>query len=45
MYDIWTRYDRSPPVIMAGDAAALELAPFLDGFESGSTDDWSSTAP
>ncbi|MEE4271104.1 MAG: hypothetical protein V2I67_05500, partial [Thermoanaerobaculales bacterium] len=45
MYDIWTRYDRSPPVIMAGDAAALELALFLDGFESGDTTDWSSTTP
>ena len=43
LYDMWTRYDRSPPVEMGTASGQVELAIFGDGFESGDTSSWSST--
>ncbi len=45
LHDMWTRYDRSPPVAMGAEAVALELAIFADGFESGDTAAWTNTVP
>jgi hypothetical protein len=45
LYDMWTRYDRAPPVAMAAAATAVEVGLFLDGFESTDTSAWSSTVP
>ncbi len=43
LHDMWTRYDRSPPVDMGSASRQIELAIFADGFESGDTTVWSST--
>ncbi|HSL17173.1 MAG TPA: hypothetical protein VLB51_04640 [Methylomirabilota bacterium] len=44
-HDVWTRYDRAPPEAMAVGSAAVELALFADGFESGGSGAWTATAP
>ena len=43
LYDMWTRYDRSPPVDMGGTSGQIAAAIFTDGFESGNTSSWSTT--
>ena len=45
LYDMWSRYDRSPPVDMDSASQPFALAVFADGFESGDTTAWSSTVP
>jgi hypothetical protein len=45
LHDMWTRYDRAPPVPMASAAASVDVGLFLDGFESGDTGAWSNTVP
>jgi len=45
LYDMWTRYERAPPVPMAAASAVVTLHLFADGFESGGTSAWSASAP
>jgi hypothetical protein len=45
LHDMWTRYDRAPPVTVATTSAPVTLGLFADGFESGDTGAWSLTAP
>ena len=45
LHDIWTRYDRAPPVPMAVASATTEVTLFADGFESGDTTAWTSSIP
>jgi hypothetical protein len=45
LHDMWTRYDRAPPVPMAVASAAVDVALFFDGFEGGDTSAWSATNP
>lgn len=41
LYDLWQLYDRSPPVAMDADSAAVPTSLlFYDGFESGDTSGW-----
>jgi hypothetical protein len=44
-YDLWSNYERAPPVAMAVDAAPVDLALFTDDFESGGTGAWAVTVP
>lgn len=41
LYDLWTTYERAPPVVMANSEAVVDLVLFADGFESGDTSAWS----
>ncbi len=43
LYDMWMRYDRSPPVDMGTASQQFALSVFSDGFESGDTTAWSTT--
>jgi hypothetical protein len=45
LHDMWTRYDRAPPVPMATASVSISMALFSDGFESGDTAAWTTTAP
>jgi hypothetical protein len=45
LYDIWTRYDRAPPVAMASGSSSVVIGLFVDDFESGTTGAWSSVVP
>jgi hypothetical protein len=45
LHDIWTRYNRGPPVTMATAATTVEVGLFSDGFETGDTGEWSSGTP
>ena len=47
VHDMWTRYDRAPPVEMgsAVRTVAVTDAIFYDGFENGDTTAWSATTP
>jgi hypothetical protein len=45
LHDMWTRYDRAPPVPMAVEIALVDVSLFSDGFESGDTSAWSATTP
>ena len=46
LHDMWTRYDRSPPVPMATASAVFEVSNiFVDDFESGGTTNWTLTLP
>ena len=45
MYDLWTTYDRSPPVPMATAETTLGDSIFADGFESGDVLAWSASVP
>ena len=45
LYDMWTRYDRSPPVDMGSASQMISLEVFSDSFESGDTTGWSFTSP
>ncbi len=40
LHDMWTRYDRSPPVDMGAASQQITLGIFADGFESGDTTAW-----
>jgi hypothetical protein len=42
LHDLWTSYDRAPPVLMASATATVPVtAIFADGFESGDVAAWS----
>ncbi len=45
LYDMWSRYDRSPPVDMGSASQQIDLRLFVDGFESGDVSAWSSSSP
>ena len=45
LHDMWTRYNRAPPVPMASTMVSVALGPFAEGFESGDTTAWSATVP
>ncbi len=45
LHDVWTRYNRSPPVPVAAAAIPVTVGLFADGFESGTTSAWASTTP
>jgi hypothetical protein len=45
LHDMWTRYDRTPPVAMAAASVSVVVGLFADGFESGDSSAWTSTAP
>jgi len=45
LHDMWTRYNRAPPVPMATVSIPVTVGLFADGFESGTTSAWSSTSP
>jgi hypothetical protein len=45
LHDMWTRYDRSPPVPMSTDSVTVGVGLFADGFETGDTGAWGSTTP
>ncbi len=45
LHDVWTRYDRAPPVPMASASIPVTVGLFADGFETGDTTAWSTTAP
>lgn len=45
LHDVWTRYNKTPPVPMASASVPVTVSLFADGFESGSTEQWSSTVP
>jgi hypothetical protein len=45
LHDMWTRYERAPPVPMATVSASISLHLFADGFESADTTAWDATAP
>ncbi len=45
LHDMWTRYDRSPPVPMATGVATIGVGLFFDDFESGDTSNWTSAIP
>jgi len=47
LHDMWTRYERAPPVLMGTASAVVAVvdAVFYDGFESGDTTAWSATTP
>ena len=44
LYDMWMRYDRSPPVNMGTASQQFARSIFTDGFESGDTSAWSITS-
>lgn len=47
LFDLWTRYDRSPPteMVLASSEIIVDLDIFADGFESGNTSAWTLTFP
>jgi len=45
LHDMWTRYDRGPPVPMDVNLALVDVGLFFDGFETGDTGAWSGTVP
>jgi len=45
LHDVWTRYNKAPPVPMATMSVPVTVGLFADGFESGDSTAWSSTAP
>jgi hypothetical protein len=45
LHDVWTRYNKAPPVPMATASIPVTVGLFADGFESGDTAAWSATAP
>ena len=38
LHDVWTRYNKAPPVPMATASIPVTVGLFADGFESGDTD-------
>jgi hypothetical protein len=45
LHDMWTRYDRAPPVPMDVSMALIDVGLFFDGFETGDTGAWTSSVP
>jgi hypothetical protein len=45
LHDIWTRYNRAPPVPMATTSTLVAVGLFADGFETGDTTAWTASLP
>lgn len=47
LHDMWTRYERAPPVLMGSETVAVPVvdAIFADGFEDGGVAAWSASVP
>jgi hypothetical protein len=43
LFDIWTRYDRSPPIAAATASTTVTVSLFADGFESSDTSAWTTS--